>query len=94
MNCALAIGSSYSLLKNYVDPIFEPQYGAIPYKGSPSPSHLALSEFDSSIKIFTNDHAADCSFILCELKPPGCSGTYSISGRAAMDSNTFALSIT
>jgi hypothetical protein len=52
-----------------------------------------LTEFDGSTKLFTNANSADCGpFTLCELKPAGCSGTYS--GRASIVSGTGALSIT
>jgi hypothetical protein len=83
-------GNSTSLLKDYEDPAGS-HYASKPY--GDSPSHVALKEYDLSSKLFTNENSADCGgFTLCELKPAGCSGTYS--GRAAIDSSTFALSIT
>jgi hypothetical protein len=84
--------NSTSLLKDYEDPAGS-HYASKPY--GDSPSHVALTEYDESSKLFTNVNSADCEgFTLCELKPAGCSGTYSETGRAAMDSSTFALSIT
>jgi hypothetical protein len=82
--------NSTSLLMDFEDPAGS-HYASKPY-GS-APSHVALTEYDDSSKIFTNLNSADCGpFTLCELKPAGCSGTYT--GRASIVSNTGALSIT
>ena len=82
--------NSTSLIKDYEDPAGD-HYASKPYAASPT--HVALSEYDVSTKLFTNLNSADCgAFTSCELKPAGCSGSYS--GRAAIVAATGALSIT
>jgi hypothetical protein len=82
--------NSTSLIQDYEDPAGS-HYASKPYAASPS--HVDLTEYDVSTKLFTNLNTADCGgFTACELLPTGCTGTYS--GRAAIVSSTGALSIT